>query len=439
MNLAGRSAAHPVGRAVALHSLGWLVAANLVGVWLGVSLLWPALGDRAVPFTFGRWVPLHLDWQLYGWCALPLVGALLAWCFDDRHPTVRGHAQLGLGAWSLALGLGGLAWLGGTVSGKLFLDWHGWARPLLPAAMHVLWALLAAHVVWRWRRLTWGGRVTRVGALAVLQGVPTILYWAADRGGYPPVNPDSGGATGASLLGSTLGIVTLYAALPALLGLEARGRRAWLGWALGVSWALFAVSNRGNASHHEVAQIVALGALLAWIPLLPGAWRVYAWPAAAVPWLWAAAAWWTLLVATGWLTFLPGLSERLKFTHALVAHAHLAMAGLVTSVNAAIVVTLAGRAAPRAVFALWQGGCVIFVAAMLALGWSEAERAAELYRSDGGTQAWFALRLLGGLAMAGASVQWWWCAWRGGGEKRVPTEQTDYTEEMETGAKEGIV
>jgi cytochrome c oxidase cbb3-type subunit 1 len=412
MSATGSTVLRPFGRTVALHSLGWLVAANVVGVWLGVTLLWPPIGDLLAPLTFGRWVPLHLDWQLYGWCALPLVGALIAWCFDARHPGAGRHAHLALGAWSLALLLGAVGWLGGTVSGKLFLDWHGWTRPLLPAAMHVLWALLAAHTWWRWREMSRGHRILRGAVLAGLLVVPSALYWAADRGGHPPVNPDSGGATGASLLGSTLGIVTIYLLLPFLLGLEGRGRRVVYGGALAVSWLAFAAIDRGHASHHGVAQIAGLGVLLAWIPLLPLAWRGWNWPGSARPWLRAAAVWWALLVLTGWLTFLPGLSERLKFTHALVAHAHLAMAGLVTSVNAAIVVTLSGRAAPRGVFAWWQSGCVLFVASMLALGWGEAETTAELYRGEGAAQGWFVLRLAGGVAMAGASGRWLWGAWR---------------------------
>jgi hypothetical protein len=40
--------------------------------------------------------------------------------------------------------------------------------------------------------------------------------------------------------------------------------------------------------------------------------------------------------------------------------------------------------------------------------------------------------------MAGASVQWWWDAWRRNGENRLPTEHTDYTEQTEVGGKEGI-
>ena len=110
-------------RAVALHSVGWLVAANCVGLWLAISLLWPAVGDALAPLTFGRWTPLHMNWQLYGWCALPIVGVLLAWCLQaDDAAASRRHAGLALGAWSAALALGGLAWLGGYVSGKLFLD-----------------------------------------------------------------------------------------------------------------------------------------------------------------------------------------------------------------------------------------------------------------------------------------------------------------------------
>jgi len=140
--------------------------------------------------------------------------------------------------------------------------------------------------------------------------------------------------------------------------------------------------------------------------MLPAAWARWAWPEAARPWRWAAAGWWGLLVLSGWITFLPGFSEALKFTHGLVAHAHLAMAGFVTSVNGMIVVTLAGRRAPRGVFALWQGGCALFVAAMLALGGLEADRAAELFCHEAWVHVLYALRLAGGVAMTAASVGW---------------------------------
>lgn len=84
-----------VATAVRRHSLGWLVAANLVGLLLAVFLLWPGLNDLLAPLTYGRWVPLHLDWQLYGWCSLPLVGVLFHYYLpeDDRAAIT---ARLGL-------------------------------------------------------------------------------------------------------------------------------------------------------------------------------------------------------------------------------------------------------------------------------------------------------------------------------------------------------
>jgi cytochrome c oxidase cbb3-type subunit 1 len=111
-------------------------------------------------------------------------------------------------------------------------------------------------------------------------------------------------------------------------------------------------------------------------------------------------------VVSGWFTFLPGLSERLKFTHSLVGHAHLAMAGLVTSVNGVMLTTLTRRAAPRGVFAFWHTGCALYVVAMLGLGAVETERAGDLFRSEACTQGVFGARLLGGVLMLHASGKW---------------------------------
>jgi cytochrome c oxidase cbb3-type subunit 1 len=406
MSAIAQAGPRPYGRAIALHSLGWLAAANLVGVWLAISLLWPAAGDWIAPLSYGRWSALHLDWQLYGWCALPIVGALFAWCFDDVAPVARRDANLALAGWSLALLAGGVAWLGGNVSGKLFLDWHGWTRPLLPLAMLLLWVLLTGHTCRRWSQLARAGRVLRVAVLGALFLVPPILFWSSGRNMYQSVNPDSGGATGAALLGSTLGIITIFMLLPLLVGIRAeRGTKLWW-WALGGSWIVFALTDRGHVSHHVGAQILALAVLLAWMPLLPWYWRRFAWPEGARSWIVAASAWWTLLVLTGWISFLPGVSEALKYTHALVAHAHLAMAGLVTSVNAALLVVFTGRRAPRSVAWLWQGGCAVYVVSMMVLGWVETTRLGELYRSEAWTQALLGVRLGAGVAMAAASVRW---------------------------------
>ena len=410
MNGAGANGGRPGGGAAAAHSLGWLVAANAVGVWLAVLLVWPGAGDAVAPLTFGRWAPVHLNGQLYGWCALPLVGALLAWFLDPRHPSAERHAALAVGAWSLALFLGCFAWLGGVASGKPFVDWHGWSRPLLPAAMHVLWAFLAAHTWWRRRRLSRVGLAARLAVLGLLLAVPSALYWASDRSVYPAVNPDSGGATGTALLGSTLALVGIYFALPGLLGLAsppATRRRAVVLGAWLVSWVIFGWTDKGDVSHHAFGQSAALGTLLGWIPLLPWAWGGWSWPAGARPWLRAAAAWWTLLVASGWVSFLPGWSERFKFTHVLDGHSHLAMAGFVASVNGAVLVVLTGRAVGAGVFRAWQAGTVAFVGLMFALGVVEHLDSAGFLGGDGVARLLLALRLVAGVVLAVASFRWW--------------------------------
>lgn len=430
-----------IGALTARHALGWLVAANAVGVLLAAELVWPALGDVLAPLTYGRWMPLHMNWQLYGWCSLPLTGVLLAWCVDARHPQARTHVRVALGAWSLALGLGGVAWLGGVTSGKLFLDWAGWARGALSAAMVVLWTVCAAHA-W-WRRGEPGQRaagILRGVFLAALLFVPGLLYWAAGREVYPSVNPDSGGATGASLLGSTLGIVIIFGLLPVMLRVPARKNEkskchligdtlagtaheaesgichligdnlvrgtAWYWWALAGSFGVFGVIERGNASHHAWGQILGLGMLLMWVPLAWVYFRRFEWEASAGRWLGAAFGWWLVLVVTGFLTFLPGLSERLKFTNGLVAHAHLAMAGLVTAVNFAVLRQLAPKTEPRGNFWGWQIACAVHVGALMMLGWCEAENAGDLFRSEGWTQGLYATRLAAGAVMLAVSVRW---------------------------------
>jgi len=50
--------------------------------------------------------------------------------------------------------------------------------------------------------------------LAVLLAVPFLIYSAAGPNTYPPVNPDTGGPTGASQLESSLGIVAVVLLLP---------------------------------------------------------------------------------------------------------------------------------------------------------------------------------------------------------------------------------
>jgi len=393
-----------VATAVRRHSLVWLVAANLVGLLLAALLLWPELNDRLAPLTYGRWVPLHLDWQLYGWCALPLVGVLLKYYLPED---ARGDfaARLALWSWSLALMVGGASWLGGHASGKLFLDWAGGARFAWSLALLILWLVLFTQTRRRGMNPWW---VTAL--LGVLLVVPFLMYWAAGAGIYPSVNPGSGGATGASLLGSTLGVMVIVGLLPLLLRLgPGAGPRAGRIFVLGLvlTFSYFAGIDHGNASHHRPDQILGLVILLLWVPL---AWvyvRSFSWTPDSRRWLGAAFVWWLLLAITGLLTFLPGISERLKFTNALVAHSHLAMAGLVTCLHVAILLNLGPVRPPRVgTFWGWQLGCAVHVAALSWLGWREGADPAVLYLRGGLADWCYGLRLAAGLVMFTASFLW---------------------------------
>lgn len=83
---------------------------------------------------------------------------------------------------------------------------------------------------------------------------------------------------------------------------------------------------------------------------------------------------------TGLLTFLPGISERPKFTNALVAHTHLAITGLVTCLPVAILLIFGpGRAPRRWTFWVWLLGCAGQVAVLPWLGWREGADPAVLW------------------------------------------------------------
>jgi cytochrome c oxidase cbb3-type subunit 1 len=180
---------------------------------------------------------------------------------------------------------------------------------------------------------------------------------------------------------------------------------------------VYLILDHGNAPHGARGQIAGLGLLLAWIPLAHGFTRRFAWPAGSAPWLTAASAWWSLLVLSGWITFLPGPSELLKFSHGLVAHAHLAMACWLTAVLQVLLraldpVGLSGsRNGERSAFFLWQGGSVVHLAALALLTTREAADPAALFLGDPVVTALLATRLVAGLAMLAASTLWLRSSW----------------------------
>lgn len=406
----------PPGTGVALatrHALGWMCAANVVGLWLSLCLVWPRAGELSGAFTYGRWIPLHLNAHLYGWSSLPLVAVLLAAFFP--HHLRENWSRHAVTAWSTALAFACASWLTGRTSGKLFMDWTGASRVLFPAALAGLACALAVGLHAGWK--TWNpiNRMWRLLLLLALVPVPAILYWAADPSLYPTINPHSGGATGSSLLGSTLVLIAIFLFSPTLLSIPPRvPLPRWtrvLPPLLAVHFAGYLLLERGDASHHATDQIAGLFTLLPWPFVLAVRLRLHAWPAGTRRWLLAFATWGVVLTVSACLMFLPGALEKSKFTNAFVAHTHMAMAGMLTSFLMIVLIALNPGATADAMggakpFWIWQAGCTLHVLSMFGAGAIEAANPGALFGPSAPIDFLYALRMLAGMAMLDASVRW---------------------------------
>ncbi len=223
--------------------MGWLVFGNLVGLYLSVLLLDQSW--QLAEWTYGRWVPVHMNVQLYGWTSLPLVAWLISIYEVDRSKYAA-WGPAAVWAWTGALAIGVFYWLGGVTSGKLFLDWKAGALWSFSAAQVILWLVLAA--AWKDRSAGWS-KTRRLAALAGLLGlvlVPASLVFAASPAVYPPIDRTTGGPTGSSLQGSAMIVVGLMLLLPRVAAKAREGRdRIAFGHAASASRRHSAASGRG--------------------------------------------------------------------------------------------------------------------------------------------------------------------------------------------------
>jgi len=406
-----------IATATARLALGIFVAANLVGLWMAALLIWPDLGRLTLPVSYGRLAPVHMELQLYGWCSLPAIGVLLVRALPET-PAAAAWGRIALAAWTGSLLAGALDWLAGGASGKLFLSWAGLPRVGFILVQLLLWSVLAAgwlhpHRRRHTRRTTW---LAGMAILAMLLFVPAAMWIAADPAVYPPINPHSGGATGHSLLASSLGIIGIALLLPLLLGRppapDRRGTGRWMVAAYAAGWLVYLGIGHGHASNHRVDQIAGLATLLAWPPLLIAWYRRRIWPVESLRWLRSAAAWAVFLTIDGWVLFLPGILDGAKFGNALVAHSHLAMAGLLTSLSM-IMLTVVGegrawavRLGDRSAWILWNAGCLAMVLVLTWLGWLEAHWSLTGLRDAALLRIGYGARLAAGFVMAAASLFW---------------------------------
>ncbi|MDQ8202253.1 hypothetical protein [Pelagicoccus sp. SDUM812003] len=412
-------------RLIARVSIAWLLLANVIGLWLASLLLWPRLGDGVAPFTYGRWMPLHMDWQLYGWCSLPLLGILAVWYWNHNDKALE-RARLAFALWSAALLVGGIYWLLGEAVGKPFLNWAGASRWFFAGTLVAIWLLLCRGW-WEGSKRTFRSKGERLGiwirgiVAAALGVVPFVLYFVSDTRVYPPVDPDSGGATGHSLLASTLGIVALMGGLPRFglgLGIAAESEKSailrervyWMFY--GVSIVVYLLIQHGDASNRHFDQIAGLGSLLVWPLLLLWYWRVFQWSPSSRWWRVAFFFWWAMLALDGWVSFLPGVLEFVKFTNAMVAHAHLAMAGMVTGLNMIILLELGSDDVSRASLSrplwcvVWNFALLAFVVVLTLQGVREGQQPGRLFYFDEATEIIYGVRWASGALMVLCSLVW---------------------------------
>jgi cytochrome c oxidase cbb3-type subunit I len=397
------------------HALGWLVFGNALGVMIAILLLLPQLNSWLGEWTYGRWMMVHMNTALFGWCSLPILallfkaygadrGSLAAWC----RPVVW--------LWSAALVVGSYSWLQGHSSGKLFLDWSGYARVFFPLALLGFWVLLAIAFARNRESGSNGPAVlfARLLGLLALLPVPLAIYLSSSPNNYPAVNPATGGPTAASQLESTLGVVLILLAVPfGVAGVRKGLRRIAI-----ICCAVFlaesvmtALLGFGDVSHRIPAQYLSLASVLAWIPLIRAFYSHFEWTPATRRWRTAFLAWWAGLVITGWVMFLPGVLDRVKFTDALVGHSLLAVAGFLSAYVVFILVQVLGEQDAWILnrtwsFYAWNLGVLAYVIVIMVAGWIEGTNPAFTIVPGADRNIIYVVRLLTGIAMLAGSVEW---------------------------------
>ncbi|MES2475328.1 MAG: hypothetical protein V4640_06085 [Verrucomicrobiota bacterium] len=387
------------------HALGWLVLGNVVGLYLSLLLLKPEwqLGQ----WTYGRWVPVHLNVQLYGWTALPLV-AWLFLMYEVGRSKAAAWAPAAVWAWTAALAMGVLHWLNGVTGGKIFLDWKDGALWAFVIALVVLWLTLA--VSWKERAAGWSRLKRRVslGGLVGLALVPGAIILTASPKTYPPVDRLTGGPTGSSLLGSSLIVVGLMLLLPRVAADTGSGKAGRGTWGYFIfCWVFFGVAEAIGGTHFDWWQNFSLLLMPPWAWLLARDWAGFAWPQSSRVWRTAMFGWWATLVLTGYLMYFPWILDRIKFTQGLVAHSHLAMAGFTTSFCALLAVLLTGRRMGGAIsVSIWHGAVVVMLVTLATMGWREGSEPSWMLLNPAWREVGLAVRGACGAAMLAVSVVW---------------------------------
>ena len=394
----------------------WLVIGNAIGVMLALLLLFPSLNAVLGEWTYGRWMMVHVNILLYGWCSLPMLGWLFRIYGADRGPAAAWCRPV-LWTWSAALFVGSLTWLAGHSSGKLFLDWSGYARYRL-SRRHAC-AVAAARrlscprlefrpqqILVRTRDKDHRPRHSPCGSIRNLHRFEPRLYPAIN-----PVNwwPHRRKPTG------VISRRCRHSADRSLRRSPPQARPPMAAHAFPpivfAAEALLCLSmNRGDISHHLPSQYLSLGSLLVWLPLVPAYYATFQWHDNTRGWRTSLLWWWGLLVVSGWIMFLPGVLDHFKFTDGLVGHSLVAVAGFLTALLAVVLVQLLGDdgwiLTRRWSFHMWNWSVLAYVVLMLIAGWIEGSDPAFTIVPGVTRNILYSLRLVTGILMLISSAEW---------------------------------
>lgn len=402
-------------KVITQSSLFFLFLGNLVGLLLSILIAYPDANSILPQINFGRLIPVHLNLQLYGWSAIPLLGLILN-LFLDKTQWNRRSSSIPVIIWALSLCVGALSWISGNSSGKLFLEWQGFAKYFFLFNLSFLWCFIAySYYLGQLRQDSKSARILKLALLALLSGIPFIFYQALDPNLFPPINKISSGATGSSLLLSTLAVIFIMLILPLILQIKrAKTYKIYLGFIFFFLHAFLSkYINLSHSTNFDKDQIIGLSSLIIWIPLLFLYYRNFNFPEYCRLWLLSCLFWGTILTLTAIYMFLPPHLLVAKFSSYLVTHVHLAMGGFISSLCMVILSSLPtanSYLANKKLFSLWHIGLLMHFTSTLLLGFLESLTNGVLYHYQGSLAEWvvyvYMIRIVAGSILTYCPMNW---------------------------------
>ena len=326
----------------------WLLVGSALGLLASAKMVWPQFLDGAAWLTFGRVRPAHLNVVIYGWASAAGIGVGI-WLMARLCRVRLRHRGLLLAAgalWNVGVAAGTVGILAGQSRSIEWLEFPGWATPILfcSYALIGVWGV----VMFRWRR---PGHVyvSQWYLLAAFLWFPWLYATANILLIWQPIAGSAMGAVnwwyGHNVLGlwfTPIGLASAYYLIPKVLG---RPVHSYYLSILGF-WSL-AFFYSWNGMHHLIggpfpawmvsASVVA--SVMMFVPVVAvainhhltmrGHFHHLKWSPTLRFTVFGAMTY-TLVSLQGSLMAIPSLNAITHFTDYTVGHAHLGMYGFFT-------------------------------------------------------------------------------------------------------------